>query len=365
MIRPTPASSAARDLRVRLVVAVQADVARRGPRAQRDRELAARARCRRAGPPRAPSARPRRTGTPCPRSTRRRRRRSRRTPSRTRAGSRGHGRAGRPRRGRRRGCRARRRARGRRRRPTRHGAVGAPGRPRRPGLAGDRGHMRSGADTPSSPSPLARTWRVASFSHRRVRCTSVTASSPNGATRRWSYQRVVAARRAPRGSGRRGAARAARRPGRRRAGTPARRAEQRRLALVVEQRRRRSRPRDAPRPRPRCGATRARAGVRVLHVEDGVLVAAPGQQVEVEVDAGVRRRARQRVAGGVDADGLDQVVDGDDGARPLAHPDRLAVLDQVDHLADEDLEVHARGVAERRARSPSCGRCTRGGRRRA
>ena len=51
------------------------------------------------------------------------------------------------------------------------------------------------------------------------------------------------------------------------------------------------------------------------------------------------RVAGQRVARGVDADRLDQVVDGDDGAGPLGHPQRLAVAEQVDHLADQDLEV--------------------------
>ena len=60
----------------------------------------------------------------------------------------------------------------------------------------------------------------------------------------------------------------------------------------------------------------------------------------------VGRGAGQRVAGGVDADGLDQVLQRDDGAGALAHPHRLAVLDQVDQLADQDLEVVARGVAE-------------------
>ena len=63
----------------------------------------------------------------------------------------------------------------------------------------------------------------------------------------------------------------------------------------------------------------------------------------------VRRRARQRVPGGVHADGVDEVVDGHDRAGALAHPDRRAVLDQVHQLPDEDLEVDARGVAERGA----------------
>ena len=58
-------------------------------------------------------------------------------------------------------------------------------------------------------------------------------------------------------------------------------------------------------------------------------------------------RAHQRVAGGVDADRIHQVVERDDGARALRHADRLAVLDQVHQLADQDLEVHVRDVAER------------------
>ena len=57
----------------------------------------------------------------------------------------------------------------------------------RVGLPGH--HMRSGVDTPSRPSPLARTWAVASFRARRVRCTSETSSSPWGTTRQESYQR--------------------------------------------------------------------------------------------------------------------------------------------------------------------------------
>ena len=77
------------------------------------------------------------------------------------------------------------------------------------------------------------------------------------------------------------------------------------------------------------------------------------------------RGADQRVAGGVDADRLDQVLHRDDGAGALAHPHRLAVLDEVDHLADEHLEVTSGVVAEARRTSPSAGRCSRGGRRRA
>src|SRR5690606_38272850 len=59
------------------------------------------------------------------------------------------------------------------------------GGPRR--AEGGARHMRSGAVTPRSSRPLASTWRVASLSHSRVRWVSETSSSPKGVTRRWSY----------------------------------------------------------------------------------------------------------------------------------------------------------------------------------
>ena len=210
----------ARDLRVRLVVAVQADVARRGrrraarPRARRP------SRCRRAGPPRAPSARPRPTGTPCPRSRRRRPRRSRRTPSRTRAGSRGRARAGRPRRARRRGCRAAAasvadvdaRDATRRRRP--------PGRPRADqGSPGIAAHIRSGAVTPEQAEPVGEhlAGGVVEPQPGAVHVADLLVAERRDPA--LVVPLVVRRRRAPRGSARRGAARAARRPARRPAGT--------------------------------------------------------------------------------------------------------------------------------------------------
>ena len=93
----------------------------------------------------------------------------------------------------------------------------------------------------------------------------------------------------------------------------------------------------------------AGAGVRVLHVEHRVLVAPLDEQVEVEVDHRVHRRAREGVPRGVDADGLHQVLHRHHGAGALGHPDGLAGGHEVDHLPDEDLEVHVRGVAERGA----------------
>ena len=49
-------------------------------------------------------------------------------------------------------------------------------------------HIFSGALTPSRCKPLARTWRVASFTQRRVRCRSLTSSSARGVTRALPYQ---------------------------------------------------------------------------------------------------------------------------------------------------------------------------------
>ena len=101
---------------------------------------------------------------------------------------------------------------------------------------------------------------------------------------------------------------------------------------------------------PRSAALRAerrQPGVRVLDVEDRVVVAALPEQVDVDVERRVRRGADQRVARRVDPHRLDQVFHCDDRARPLAHPHRLAVLDEVDHLPDQHLH-HRRVVAERR-----------------
>ena len=93
----------------------------------------------------------------------------------------------------------------------------------------------------------------------------------------------------------------------------------------------------------------ARACVGVLHVVDGVVVGVPGEDVEVDVDVGVAGRPGQGIAAGIDPHRVDEVLEGDDRPRPLAHAQRLAVLDQVDHLPDEDLQVDPGGVTEGRA----------------
>ncbi len=83
---------------------------------------------------------------------------------------------------------------------------------------------------------------------------------------------------------------------------------------------------------------RRQSRVGVLHVVDRVLVRGAGPQFEVDVDALVHRGPHERVARGVDADRLDEVVESDDGAGPLAHLHGLATADEVDHLADHHLD---------------------------
>ena len=62
---------------------------------------------------------------------------------------------------------------------------------------------------------------------------------------------------------------------------------------------------------------------------------------------GVGAAAHERVARGIDAHDIHEVFERDDRARALRHAHRLAVSHQVDLLADQDLEVDVRDVAER------------------
>ena len=91
---------------------------------------------------------------------------------------------------------------------------------------------------------------------------------------------------------------------------------------------------------------RAEPGVGVLHVVDRVVAGLLGPDVEVEVDRRVAGVPDQGVPCGVGTQRLDQVVDEDHGPGALGHPHRLPVADEVDHLADQHLEVLVRGVAE-------------------
>ena len=86
--------------------------------------------------------------------------------------------------------------------------------------------------------------------------------------------------------------------------------------------------------------------MRVLDVEDRVVV---GLSVHRSRSRSICWSTEARASAyrrGVDADRLDQVLEGDDRAGSLAHADRLAVLEEVDQLADEDLEVHVGVVAD-------------------
>src|SRR5690606_24173955 len=125
------------------------------------------------------------------------------------------------------------------------------------------------------------------------------------------------------------------------------RTEEPRLRLVVQQRRLEGTPVDARGD----GIAQHRAGarVRVLHRVDGVVVRPAGEETEVDVDVRVRGAAGERVASRVDADRLDEVLERDDRAGTLRHPDRFTVADEVDQLPDEDLEVDTRHITEGRA----------------
>ena len=52
----------------------------------------------------------------------------------------------------------------------------------------------------------------------------------------------------------------------------------------------------------------------------------------------VHRARREEPAGGVDADLGEQLVEGDELARPLAHRDLLAVADEADPRVEQDLD---------------------------
>ena len=116
------------------------------------------------------------------------------------------------------------------------------------------------------------------------------------------------------------------------------------VALLLVGQQLRGEPGSRPSSR-RCGGSK-RPGMGVLHVEDRVVVGGLRPEVEVDVEVGLERVAHECVAGCVDADRLDQVEQRDDVAGALAHPHDRAVAEQVDHLADDDLEVDAGLVAE-------------------
>src|ERR671935_2549847 len=114
------------------------------------------------------------------------------------------------------------------------------------------------------------------------------------------------------------------------------------LALLA-----RERPRGRP---PNLGLARVPedpgdARVRVLDVVDRVLLALLGREVDVDLDRLVRSPRDEVPAGGVDADLVHELVQGDDVAAPLRHLRLLAAARQVDELVQEHLDP-GRVVAE-------------------
>ena len=85
--------------------------------------------------------------------------------------------------------------------------------------------------------------------------------------------------------------------------------------------------------------------MRVLHVVDRVLLRALLREIDVELDRLVVAARDEVPARGVDADGVEQLVEEDDVATTLRHLPRLPPLDEMDELVDEHLERLAR-VAE-------------------
>ena len=84
----------------------------------------------------------------------------------------------------------------------------------------------------------------------------------------------------------------------------------------------------------------------VLDVVDRVVVALAGHLGDIERERRVDRVPDQRVAQRVDADEVDQLAERDQGAGALGELQLLAVLHDLDHLADEHLELFAGGVAD-------------------
>ena len=83
----------------------------------------------------------------------------------------------------------------------------------------------------------------------------------------------------------------------------------------------------------------------VLDVEDGVVGRLPGDLGDVERQRGVAGVAGERVAERVDPDQVDELLERDQVAGALGELDLLAVLHDLDHLADQDLEGLRRVVA--------------------
>ena len=86
----------------------------------------------------------------------------------------------------------------------------------------------------------------------------------------------------------------------------------------------------------------------VLHVIDRVGVVALLNGLDVEVDHLVGALGDERVASGIGADLVDELLQGHHGALALGHTDGLAVTQQVDELAQQNLKLAgiAKSVAD-------------------
>ena len=81
------------------------------------------------------------------------------------------------------------------------------------------------------------------------------------------------------------------------------------------------------------------AGVGVLDVVDRVVVRLAAGELEVEVDRGVVTAPEHEPARRVDADVVEQLVEGDEVAAALRHLRPLAAFDDVDEAHDQRLEA--------------------------
>src|SRR2546430_7742836 len=86
---------------------------------------------------------------------------------------------------------------------------------------------------------------------------------------------------------------------------------------------------------------RGAARVAILDVEDRIAVVALLRKPDVEVERHVSAAQQEEDAGGVRAGGLEELAQGDEVRRPLAHPVWLAVLHQIDELEEDDLQLAA------------------------
>ena len=84
---------------------------------------------------------------------------------------------------------------------------------------------------------------------------------------------------------------------------------------------------------------RLRPRVPHLHVKYRILLRLLNHFGEVEVERSVVLAIQHHEPHGIGADLVDDVAHGDEGAGPLAHLERLAVLEQPDELAEDHIEI--------------------------